>query len=238
MPKKLLYVAAVAGLLAIALALSWGCGGGADENTAELEQLLSRMALTPDDFPLGLQQASATYSTNEDVADGFADAEAALQRLESLGRRLGHDVQLVPGPEAPAGMVIRGIEVTVSIYETPEGASQSFEDGANDARATDWERLYSNLTELDVQERPTDELGDQAIWFRVSGIDDHDRLSVDDQVARRVGPVRGFLRVATLFGQGVDRDIFIPQVSGWTQTLAERIQTSLADDAVTAGTAS
>ena len=111
----------------------------------------------------------------------------------------------------------------MSLYRTPEGASDSFAEGVRTARDTDWPPLYPGVQELEVAEIERPGIGDEAIWFRISGFDDGEALVVDDQVAFRVGSVRSFLRVVTVVDAGTGRDAYLDQVEAWARLVAERI---------------
>lgn len=223
--------AVLAGLLAVAVIglLAFACDGGGGEGgdeadaDAEAKALLEQMVLVEQDLSTGLARVSAAYSTNQDVAGAISNSEAELAKLEGWGRRLGYDIQFAPGPGASSALEVQGIQNTVSLYNTARGASDSFGDGVQKARDADWPAIYPDLRELDVTEIDRPDLGDQSVWFRIIGLDSSERLLVDDQVVFRVGAVRGFLRVVTLFDAGTDRDVYLEQVESWARLVAERI---------------
>ena len=222
------------GLLAVGMLalIVWACGGGSAEDDAEVQALLSQMTLTEEDMPVGLVRVSAFVSTNQDVAEAVIDTEAELVKLERWGRRLGYDVQFEPGPEAPADSEVQGLQNTVSIYRTEDGASDSFADAAGDSRETDWASLYPGVGDLKVEEieRP-DLAADEYVWFRISGVQESDdKLIIDDQVAFRKSNVRSFLRVVTLFDPDSPRDSYLDQVETWVRRVNERIENALEMD--------
>jgi hypothetical protein len=229
------------GLMLVAVA---GCGDGdgdGDGDGGQLDEadqeLLEQILLAPDDLPAGMQVASASFSTNRDVADALLDPDAELAKLERWGRRLGYDVQFEPGVDAPVDLPLQGLQNTASLYTTSQGASDSFAEGIRDARETDWPALYPGIADLNVQEVEDVEgvrLADEAVWFRISGFNENGTLLVDDQVAIRVGSVRGFLRAVTVFEAGTERDAYLDQIDRWVRRLVERIEAGLAQPEATA----
>lgn len=199
-----------------------------DDEVSEVHTLLSRMVLTEEDLPAELQQGSVFYSTNEEVAGSGSLAEARLAELEGWGRLLGYDIEFVPSPDAPSDAVIKGMQNAVSLYASAEGASDSFADGMADARASDWAASYPDLAELEVEEVDRASLGDEAVWFRISGISGTGKLLVDDQVAIRVGPARSFLRVVMVFDGGMTRETYLDEVEAWAKLLVARIEAIIA----------
>lgn len=224
-------VAVLAGLLAVAAIglLAFACDGGGGEGgdeadiDPEAKALLEQMVLVEQDLATGLVLVSGAYSTNQDVADAVSNSEAELAKLAGWGRRMGYDIQFAPGPGASSDLEVQGIQNTVSLYNAALGASDSFAEGVRKARDADWPAIYPDLLELDVSEIDRPDLGDESVWFRISGLDSSERLVVDDQVVFRVGAVRGFLRVVTLFDAGTDRNVYLEQVESWAQIVTERI---------------
>lgn len=218
---------------ALAFAAS-GCGDGddAEEIVSEFEELLPQVVLEEEDFTTGVQQVSSFFSTNQDVADTAIDAEGELAKLERWGRVLGYDTQFAPGPEAPVGIEIQGVQSTASVYATTQGAADSFAEAVSDARDTAWAERYPGVADLEVEEVERPDLADEYVWFRISGMDENSgKLVIDDQVAFRVGSVRGFLRVVTVFDPSEPRDVYQDEVAEWVRLLAARI----ADTAIPGG---
>lgn len=232
----------LSGLLAAAVVAvaAWACGGdggvdGSGDIDPEAQALLPQMVLTEEDLPAGVQQVSASFSTNQDVANAVIDSEAELAKLEGWGRVLGHDTQFEPGPEAPVDSEVQGVQSTVSLYATPEGARDSFADAASSARAMDWSARYPGVLDLEVEEIERSDLADERVWFRISGFDENSgRLVIDDQVAIRVGSVRGFVRVVAVFDPTMPRDAYLDQVETWARLVADRTEAALAAGEVSA----
>lgn len=226
---------AVALALAIALAAACGDGEGGQQEEdkgidPELQALLEGMVLRREDLPPGLERAGVSFSTNEDVAQAASDQEAELARLEGWGRQLGIDVSFVPGTDAPPDLPVHGIQNSVTLYTAPDGASQSFRRAVEEARQADWLKRYPDLTEVEMEETNR-EVGDESVWFRVTGLDQSGNLVIDDQVAFRVGPVRSFLRVVSLFQVNTQRDAYLDEVASWARLVADRIGQAIADSA-------
>lgn len=220
-------------LCALAFVAS-GCGGGDDtnENPSEFEELLPQVVLAEEDLTTGVQQVSAFFSTNQDVADAVIDTEGELAKLEGWGRVLGYDAQFEPGPEAPVDTEVQGVQSTASVYATTQGAADSFAEAVSDARDTAWEERYPGVADLEVEEVDRSDLADEYVWFRISGLDENSgKLVIDDQVAFRVSSVRGFLRVVTVFDASEPRDVYQDEVAEWVRLLAARI----AGSAITGG---
>ncbi len=218
------------GALVAACLLAAACGGGDDgATTDDSRSLLQGMVLTAADLPQGLQQASVSVSTNQDIADVSVDKEGTLANLEARGRRLGYDVQFEPAVDAPASLDVQGVQVTASIYKTADGAQQALQDGLASARQTDWKLVYPDEKEILVDEPTLPPGVDEGGWFRISGLDSKGNLIIDDQMAFRVGNVRSFLRALTAYAMGTDRNSYKAEVSQWGAKLAARIGNVLAN---------
>lgn len=226
----LLGIVAVILVALLALACGGGDGEGGDANGSEIDPeaqaLLEKMVLQEDDLPDGLAQLSTSFSTNEDLA---GDSEAELAKLEGWGRRLAYDLQFVPGPDAPIGLEVQGVQNTVSLYRTAQGASDSFADGVMTGRNTDWPAIYPDVREVEAEEIEPPGLGDERVWFHITGLDPSDRMFVDDQLVLRVGPVRSFLRVVAVFDSEAGRDAHLNQVEAWARLVAGRVAAALAE---------
>ena len=221
-------VLAIGGALLAACLLATACGGGGDEGKQDdIQALLQGMVLTPSDLPQGLQQAFASFSTNKDVADATVDPEATLAKLEARGRQLGYDVQFEPAQDAPGTLVVQGMQNTASLYKTAAGAGEALAEGVSGARATDWKTVYSDQSDVKMDELPLPSGTDEGAWFRISGADADGNLIIDDQVAFRVNNVRGFVRVLTAFAGGQDRNGYRDEVGRWVSVVATRIKDAL-----------
>lgn len=216
---------------ALAALAAVSCGGGGDGGSGldpELQALLERIVLTEEDLPAGLARASVSFSTNEDLAEAKGDPEAELEKLSRQGRRLGIDVSFLPTGAAPPDFVLRGgVQSTVSLYATADGASESFREGVEGVSQADLAAGHSDLREVMVEEVDR-QIGDESVWFRITGIDDKGKLSVDDQLAFRVGAARGFLRAVSLFDGGTGLDAYLEEIAALAETAVGRIERELA----------
>lgn len=191
------------------------------------QQLLQQVVLRADDLPAGLVQVAATTSTNEDIAADSQSPDEEVARLESLGRLLGYEVNFVPGPESPPESNVFAVTSAASLYRTPDGASASFADAAQDARNSDWAAAYTDLTEMEVREVERPDLADEVVWIRITGIQDGESgsLFIEDFVVLRRDRLRGFLRVVSLVEASAGRDAFLQNVEELTALHVRRIDT-------------
>ena len=223
------------------------CGGGGSSGSATptasvggvatlsgLQGQLAAVVLQPGDVPAGLDGTSPTFSTNLDVAGSNQDA---LQKLVEQGRQLGVDVQYIPTERLDPNSPLRGgIQTSASVYTNTSGASQSFQDTAAQARANDWQANYPDMLDLQVTEvqRP---IGDESIWLRLAGKDclpspmpaataqactgpQHEVIV--DNVVFRVGRVRAYLQVSTLFpAETATADVYENEISQWAQSVVQ-----------------
>jgi hypothetical protein len=215
-------------------------GGGDDESQPSLSPdpideearaILERMTLTTADLGDDLPMIGTSVSTNTDVAGGLAGAREQLEKLREWGRRLGADVEFQRGPETPEENPVQGLQNSMSLYLTPEGASASFADGVDGARELDWGEVYQGLYLFRFEELEHAPVDDESVWFRASGYQQDGRLVIDDQAVFRTGPVRGFLRVLTVHPEDAPRDIFQDEVEMWVRLLSERVKAVIASQA-------
>lgn len=213
------------------LAVGVACGGGGGATEDEARGLLEQMMLKAADLPPGLQRVSARFSTNEEAAAEAANAQQELSKLDSWGRRLGHEVVFLRSPEAPPDLPVRGLQIAVSLYDNDQGPSASLAADIAAARSADLPPSYLDLRDVEAEEMNAGGIGEQRYWIRVSGFDSLSppALRVDDQVAFRVGPVRAFLRVDAEFPGATDRMVYSNRVEQWARLLSERIAQVLAD---------
>ena len=216
-------------LAALLVSVAIACGDGDDLSTER--QLLEQMILKPEDIASGLERVTASFSTNQDVAEGTLDPVQELAKLEGFTRQLGYEVTYQSGFNAPADITIRAINNTASLYRDAEGASASFADGVETARTTDWLASHSDLDEVEVQEIPLEGIADEAFWIRVSGLqgEDGSTLLMDDFLLLRQDRVRSFLRVVHLVEASSGREAAIQQVRDWADRQAQLIEAALAD---------
>lgn len=233
------------------------CGGGGSENSttpsntaratatlSPLERGLTSILITSSDLPEGMEGASATFSTNDDIAHGD---QTQLATLAAVGRQLGADVQFIPTDRLDPDSPLRGgLESSASVYTTDDGASQTFRDTAEQARQNDWEANYPSIANLEVHEMPQT-FGDESVWLRISGTAqcsfvetptpgpggvvptptcEDTKLVVLDNIIFREGRVRGFLQVSTLFPPAAPTDIYASQVAAWVLAMVARAQTA------------
>ena len=205
------------GVLAVAVlsAAAVACGGGGDEEAtgttvapspgatgtpagtptatpSAVEKQLQGMVLQLSDLPDGFSRAQESFSTNQDVAGAGEDAAKVLAQLTEWGRVLGHGV--VYSSEAESGVLL--VDSTVSLYQSDGGAAASFADAVTTARATDWAATVGEAADVQVEEVPPLEVGDEMLWMRITGtaaIGDPaaEQPFIQDVVLLRVGPVRG-----------------------------------------------
>ena len=183
---------------------------------------LTAVVLREGDLPEELQRSSVIFSTNDDLSQGAPDEAAELLRLEELGREMGVEVGFVPLDQGSAASPVRGgVQNSVSAYESADGAGQSLQTGIDEARQYDWPALYGDLTDVTVEELPRN-VGDESVWFRVIGLDQGDRVVVDDQVVFRVGRARVFLRVISSFAERGPADQFADEVEECAEIVVGR----------------
>lgn len=211
------------------MALLAACGGGG----LSLGDALSRMVLQPDDLPAGFVQAEEKFTTNEELAADSADPEARLEMLESWGRLQGFDAAFRPSDATPVELPLQGINVSSSLYETEQGAGESFEDAVETAEETDWQANYSGLRKFKQQEVEADGLAEEIVWLRLSGFQPaasgSDTLVTDDLIFFREGRERGFLRVLAGTTESEDRAHYRSTVEGWLRALVGRVRDVLAE---------
>ncbi len=189
---------------------------------------LKLMVIQEEDLPTGLQLVSQGFTTNEEIVEASADPEAEQADLARLGRILSYTVTFQPGPDILPVTAIRGISATVSLYETAEGAADSFTQAAADATERDWKADNPGLTEFQVQPIELEAGADELLWLRLSGVSAEPQgIVVDDVILMRVGRARGFLRVlATAPDEG--RNLLLDEVEDWLRTQIERVKETLA----------
>jgi hypothetical protein len=236
----------VVGGTVLAVAILWPGGGdssgsatpstgpGGVATLSGLQGQLAAVVLQPGDVPDGLDGTSPTFSTNVDVA---GSNQAALQKLVEQGRQLGVDVQFIPTERLDPNSPLRGgIQTSASVYTNTLGASQSFQDTAAQARANNWQANYPDILNMQVTEvqRP---IGDEFIWLRLAGKDCLPTPSpgataqacngpqhqvIVDNLVFRVGRVRAYLQVSTLFpAETATADVYEDQISQWAQSVVQ-----------------
>lgn len=234
----------------LAVAFLWPDGGGDDPagsattstttgpggiaTLSGLQAQLAAVVLQQSEVPEGLDAGAPAFSTNEDLAGANQEA---LRKLVDQGRQLGVDVQFIPTQRLdPASPVRGGIQSSASVYTSTLGASESFRETAAGARANNWAANYPDLIDLHVTEVPQT-IGDESIWLRIAGKDclpspapgatakpcdgAQHQLFVDN-VVFRVGRVRAYLQVPTLFDiDAATPDIYQDQISEWAANVVQ-----------------
>lgn len=239
--RSIPFLIAIAAVVAAALAAA--CDDGEDGTPGTItptvvvptaapspeQQLLDQAVLRVEDLPVGLTRVDASTSTNEDLAADEANPEEELARLESLGRLLGYEVTFVPGPEADPELTSVAVTSAASLYRDPEGASASFADTAQEARAADWLAAYTDLTDVQVREVERPALADEVVWIRITGFQDEEQstIFIEDFVVLRRSRVRGYLRAVSLTEASTSRDLFLQDVEGLAALQVQRIDAAL-----------
>ncbi|HUF54317.1 MAG TPA: hypothetical protein VMR52_11165 [Dehalococcoidia bacterium] len=199
-----------------------GGGGGREEQQA----LLGSMVLTEDDTSgLSLIEASRSFSTNEESAQGTRDPAETLAQFEAWGRQLGLSVAFLPDSQATGQRTFLGVQSDASLYEDAQGCSLSYSHDVDLAEEADWAGSFPELTEVEVTEITPDNVGEEVYWVRVSGVtSDGQNLQIVDQVVFRVGNVRAFLRADAQYLANAPRNSGEGQVLFWAQVMADRAE--------------
>jgi hypothetical protein len=208
-----------------------GDSDGGNGGESSLQKTLRRMVLQPEDVPEGFVSGDDAFITNDDAAADSTDPEARKALLESWGRLLGYEVAYQPTSRTADDVPVQGINVSASLYETEEGAGESFADAVKTAEARDWAANYAGLREFQQERIKASSLADEIVWLRLSGIQPGtggpDALVTDDLIFFRIGTERGFLRVLASAAETQDRAHLHPSVESWLNTLAEHVRAAL-----------
>ena len=217
----------LAAALAGALLVTAACNGGGDGPPKDTEELLRLIVLRLDDLPGGYIEEEGTFSSNEDVALGD---EERLAELQAQGRLLGFSVDFARGDVSAEDAPFFGVESSASLYESADGASDSFDLAVKEARETDWEaQLGFGETQTQEVDRS---LADATFWLRVTGLAEIGEpptsvLVIDDHILIRQGRARAFLRVSSAVEGSSDRDALIEEVAKLAELEARRMEDSL-----------
>jgi len=177
-------IAVVLGFAAVASVVGVGCGGDGEEgpsatatpvDRATLEDMLSSMIITVEDLPAGfaLEDPGEQFTDNEEAAEVDPTGQlATLSRLEEWGRLLGYRAAYMTND--PVGTYMQGgiatITVSVSIFETAEGAETSLEWGrgvANDpAQAA---TMVPGVLTLETEPMSFPSVGDEMLAGKYTG---------------------------------------------------------------------
>jgi hypothetical protein len=189
------------------------------------------MVLQPADVPQGLEQAGESFTTNEQLAAPGVGIRPSIEKIEEWGRILGYERDF-QAAGAVSGPPVFAMNSAASLYEEPNGTSDSFADIAQQARDTDWATFYPELKEFQVDEVERGLPVDEMLWLRISGLrpkstGDGHVLVADDQVVFRVGRVRAFVRVLINQEDGTDRNIGVENVDAIVRTQVQHIRDTL-----------
>jgi hypothetical protein len=191
-------------------------GGGDDGNSADdLQEGLQMMVLQPGDIPEGLQSLGGSFADNEQASSGLGGGPSKEQ-LDAWGRELGYQADYQATSPSSASFVT-ALSSAVSLYETDQGAADSFTDRVARARAADWQASHSELSDFMQEELSRDLGADDFFWLRLSGFQqtgpEETRLVTDDQIIFRVGRAWGYHNVISTGASGInDRQLLLPEV--------------------------
>ena len=210
---------------------SGGSSGDGSASESSLQKTLRKMVLQPGDVPEGFVSGDEAFITNEDAAESSTDPEARKALLESWGRLLGYEAAYVPSSSDVGGPPVQGVNVSAALFETEEGAGESFADAAKAAEETDWAANYAGLKEFQQQNIAAEGIADEIVWLRLSGIQPGasgpDALVTDDVIFFRIGTVRGFLLVRASSTETQDREHLHPTVESWLRSLVQNVKDAL-----------
>jgi len=222
----------LAAIVAVIAVLLLDPFSGSDGNgESQLQRTLRKMVLQLDDLPQGMEAGSEKFITNEDASQTGADPVEREALLENWGRLLGFEIAYKPASGTPAGLPVQGVNVSSSLYETEDGAGESFADAVKTAEETDWAANYVGLTAFQQERIEADAPVDEMVWLRLSGFQPGsggaDVLVTDDLIFFRIDTERGFLRVLAGATNTQDRAHLHEQVEGWLKTLAGNVRAAL-----------
>ena len=202
---------------------AFGPFGQEDEGSGAVRDQLSGMVLRLDDLPAGYLEGESAFTTNEELALG--DTEK-LAGLVEQGRILGYGLDFTRGDVPATDAPYFGVESAASLYETQGGASDSFAEAAEEARATDWEAVLGfGDTKLEEIDRS---IADETLWIRVTGVvglgeEETPVLVIDDHIVMRQGAARGYLRVSSALEGSSDRSALLDEIAALAGQQASRM---------------
>lgn len=164
-----------------------------------LQNVLPDLVLQFEDLPEGLQPLGESFSTNEEAASG-PGAGPTEEQFDTWGRILGYTANYQRAVPADAANVT-ALDTSISVYATPEGTAESFDDRITLARAADWQSSYAELEEFQQEELSPDLPVDDLFWIHLTGFQligpDERVLVSDDQIVFLVGQTWGFIRAVS-----------------------------------------
>jgi len=210
---------------------SGGSSGDGSASESSLQKTLRKMVLQPGDVPEGFVSGDEAFITNEDAAESSTDPEARKALLESWGRLMGYEIAYEPGSADAGDLPVQGVNVSATLFETEEGARESFADAVKTEGETDWAANYAGLREFQQEQIKAEGLADEIVWLRLSGFQTGasgaDVLVTDDLIFFRIGTERGFLLVRANSAEIQDRAHVHPTVESWLRTLAGNVREAL-----------
>lgn len=175
-------IAVALALVAVPLVVGVGCGGGDDEGPSAttvptdrptLEAMLRSVALTLDDLPPGFALQEEAFTDNEEAAETDPEGkQAALARLNEWGRLLGYSASYMTND--PLGTFISGgtasVNVSLSIFQTPEGAAAGIEWGREIAADPSQSiALFPGVISIEGEPMSFSSIGDETLAARFTG---------------------------------------------------------------------
>lgn len=208
----------VGGIIAVVVVLLLVSG---DDDPLEPEEALPRMVLAPEDVGEPYLEDSTVTTTNEELALGDEDE---LAKLEDWGRILGYSVAIGRGSANEVEFPIFGVESAAALFESADGASESFAEDVEEARDTDWGEVLGFGDDTETREIDRS-FSDETFWLRVSAVvllgeEQTPVLVIDDQIVLREGDARGYLRVSSAFEGSDDREMLMDEVAALAEEQA------------------
>jgi hypothetical protein len=163
---------------------------------ADLVARLPDLLLTEDDLPSGFVLSQSREVPNEMVAAGDPLPQQRLQELEEMGRVAGYQAIFERGEGS--------LSITLSLYETAEGARQSVEMGVRFASGVDSEQVDAPDVGVPAAAWDIEELltglqgyvmvaaqGRIAVGLSYGDVDRPDRGEVDDLLRAQIERLSG-----------------------------------------------
>jgi hypothetical protein len=208
-----------------------GSSGDGNGDESALQKTLRKMVLQPGDVPEGFVSGDGAFITNDDAAESSTDPEARKALLERWGRLMGYEIAYEPGSADAGDLPVQGVNASATLFETEEGAGESFADAVKTAEETDWAAKYAGLREFQQEEIDAEDIAEEIVWLRLSGFQPAtvgpNALVTDDLIFFRIGTERGFLLVRASSAETQDRAHVHPTVESWLRTLVGNVRAAL-----------